>query len=76
MDVVWHFLQHQLQRDVDDQVRVVSLEKKEIPALVVQRDLFSPIDGMGIDNDVTLLCLAEEVAYARCTHADEHLYEV
>ncbi len=23
-----------------------------------------------------LLCLAEEVAYARCTHADEHLYKV
>ena len=49
------------QRDhgVDDGVRLIAPDKKEVPAGLAQRDALSAVDPVGVDGDIALRRLAE-----------------
>ena len=53
------FLLDQLQRNVDNFICLITLQEKEIHALVIQADFFSPVNLMRIDNNITGACLSE-----------------
>ena len=50
---------YQLQHHIDDHIRVITLQKEEIPALIVQNNLLPRIDLVGVDNNVAGSCLTE-----------------
>ena len=68
LDLIWlriyitgQFLLDQRDHYTDNNICVISLQEKEIPALIVDRHLFTVIDLMCIHNDIALGSLAEDL---------------
>ena len=54
-------LQDQLQCNINDLICLITFQEKEIHALIVQTDLFPPVNFVGIDNYVTGTGLAKNL---------------
>ena len=55
------FFLNECQQHPNDNVGVIPFQEKEIHALIVQRHLLPPVDAVGIDDDITLGCLPENL---------------
>ena len=66
LDIIWFcidifgkLLLDQCQQNTDDHIRILSFQEEEIPAFIIQKNRFSPVDLMCIYHNITLLCLSE-----------------
>ena len=56
-----HLFLHQRKHYPQNHIRILPFQKEEIPALIIKRHLFSTVDLMGIDDNVTLAGLTENL---------------
>ena len=60
----WKLLLNQLNHHADNDIGVKTFQKKEIHALIIQNHFLSFINLMGIDNNITLSGLTENLCKA------------
>ena len=61
INITWKFLLDQRDHNPNDNICIVSLQEKEIPAFIVDRNLFSAVDLMCIYYNITLGSLPEDL---------------